>query len=240
MSDYTIDALTEIIQQVGIDWEKAIAVSEVGERLEYEFDVGPYDFLSFAERDLEDDSDRALVNALSNAKRAIDAQVDKILLCFGIPINRRGIRSKMEFLQQVNVVAPRIVRKVRDARNYLEHEYKLPTREQVQDAVDIASLFVTASNEALDFATYVVLTNSDTPMERIYGYRSAVFSNFDKDEKVFKVGGYRELETVQGIEATIRPDDNLYPCIIKLHLAAKRDRKVEKALQELRAVLQGP
>ena len=46
----------------------------------------------------------------------------------------------MGLLTEIGVVAPRIVTKVVRARNYLEHEYRKPEKEQVEDAVDVTTL----------------------------------------------------------------------------------------------------
>ena len=56
----------------------------------------------------------------------------------------------MDILTEIGVIAPRIVTKVIRARNYLEHEYRQPEKEQVEDAVDVATLFVTALGRSLD------------------------------------------------------------------------------------------
>ena len=54
--------------------------------------------------------------------------------------------SKMKELNQVGVVAPRILRKINKTRNLLEHEYTLPSKEKVEDAMDVAILFITYTN----------------------------------------------------------------------------------------------
>jgi Domain of unknown function (DUF4926) len=55
----------------------------------------------------------------------------------------------MGLLTEIGVVAPRIVTKVIRARNYLEHQYRKPEKGQVEDAVDVATLFVAALERSL-------------------------------------------------------------------------------------------
>ena len=107
--------------------------------------INPHDFISFAERDIAGtDETQALVNCLTNAKRAIDAQVDGVLSALGFSVKRRSFKRRFDILRDIGVVAPRIIRKVRHARNLLEHDYVCPERKEVEDALDIATLFVLA------------------------------------------------------------------------------------------------
>lgn len=238
MARYTEDALIELIRRVGIDWKKAIAVEDGTANLGHDFDITPERFLEFAKQDLEGDDDRALVNALTNAKRAIDAQIDKVLLSFGVRTDQLGIRRKTEFLQELGVATPRIIRKVRDARNYLEHEYKLPEREQVEDAVDVAVLFVAATEEALhDFPDYVLLSNVDAFEDQVLRFRDMLLSYFDQVDKQFIFRGFREAERIKDLEITITSADPLYPHILKLHMAVKREKGIKKAIAALRDVV---
>jgi hypothetical protein len=110
------------------------------------FAVQPERFLSFAEKDLKRSSDRNLVNALSNIKRAIDCQMDSLLT--GFCLYERSKKEnwkyprKVETLNRIGVVSPRILSKINQKRNLLEHEYELPKREDVKDALDVATLFL--------------------------------------------------------------------------------------------------
>lgn len=107
----------------------------------------PRDFLDFAFRDsteLEDERNR--VNCLGNAKRAIDCQVNRLIQRLGfLPLARKqdwNIPRKLEFITDVGIVAPRILRRLNALRNRLEHEFSPPTRDQVEDALDVATLFI--------------------------------------------------------------------------------------------------
>src|SRR5688572_20286277 len=105
-------------------------------------DIEPRDFLELAEEDLERGRDAALLNAITNAKRAIHCQVDYVLACLGYDPQRLSTAAKFELFDRFGFVAPRILRRVTKLRNVLEHEYIRPPEEQVIDAVDLAALFV--------------------------------------------------------------------------------------------------
>ena len=113
-----------------------------------ELDISPEEFVAFARMDTVQEDKRGLVNAMSNAKRAIECQADFALECL---TRRKGrdMPQKLERLRELGVVAPGIVRKVSRIRNYLEHEYRLPDRATVEEAVDIAELFVAACTKSL-------------------------------------------------------------------------------------------
>ena len=110
----------ELVEQVDINLASLFFVYGCGSSLyrEYEYEITPEDFLSFAEKDILQGDVRGLVNGLSNAKRAIDCQVETLLACFGLP-PVRSFPKKMDILTEIGVIASRIVTKVIRARNYL-------------------------------------------------------------------------------------------------------------------------
>lgn len=50
--------------------------------------------------------------------------------------------NKIKFMQKGGIIAPQILKKINDKRNLLEHEFKKPSLEQVEDALDVATLFI--------------------------------------------------------------------------------------------------
>jgi hypothetical protein len=107
----------------------------------------PRDFLNFAVEDSTGlDKEKNLVNCLGNCKRAIDAQVDRLIGRLGFfPLAKKqgwSIPKKLDFVLESGLVAPRILRNVNTLRNRLEHDHALPSRQQVEDALDVAMLFL--------------------------------------------------------------------------------------------------
>jgi len=107
----------------------------------------PRDFLNFAIEDsvaLEQERNR--INCPGNCKRAIDSQVDYLIRGLGFfPLARKqdwNIPRKLEFISQIGVVAPRILHRLNQLRNRLEHEFALPLKGQVEDALDVTTLFI--------------------------------------------------------------------------------------------------
>jgi hypothetical protein len=100
----------ELVERVDLNLASLSFVPDTGSTLDLEYEITPEDFLSFAEKDIMQDDVRGLVNGLSNAKRAIDCQVEKLLACLGLP-SARSFPKKMGLLTEIGVVAPRIVTK---------------------------------------------------------------------------------------------------------------------------------
>ena len=151
--------------------------------------MNPQDFLDFAENDLKARMFGAYVNALSNAKRAIDCRVDQLLLNFGINQKNWNFPQKIEYLKDIGLIAPKIVEKVNRNRNYMEHTYKCPDEEKASDAVDIASLFIEAINNKLNMVMTYFLLIDDVNNSRIritfdlseFFFRINVSDNIDED-----------------------------------------------------------
>ncbi|MBN6714050.1 hypothetical protein JSY17_08585 [Pseudomonas capsici] len=124
------------------DMSKCAVASGGGSFEMTELKVSPIEFLILAEDDFESGGLAALVNATTNVKRAIVSQLDQLLISFGYPSLRWSVPKKIERIRALGLLAPRLLRKVVDMRNILEHEYVTPELEKVEEALDVASLFV--------------------------------------------------------------------------------------------------
>lgn len=125
------------------------------------FDLTSEDFMAFAKEDLTNTDVRSLVNALSNIKRAIDCRIFALLYYFGVYATAKKEKWNFpkcaDFLSQIGVLAPNILKKINRKRNELEHDFKKPTYEDVVDYYDIASLFLESTNQFLN-KTYLGYT----------------------------------------------------------------------------------
>jgi hypothetical protein len=102
-------------------------------------------YLDFAEDDLSDGgSERHLVNALTNAKRALHLRMEDVCLGFGFA-SHGGTRSfprMVEYISRIGVTAPRILNRLNAIRNKVEHEYMVPDRSDVETFIDVTCLFL--------------------------------------------------------------------------------------------------
>jgi len=120
------------------------------------YPIEALEFLDFAKKDLEEGSDRGRVNALRNAKSAIECRIDELLALS----NLRGFSSrkgwklpyKIEVLKTLQIPAPKVLRNlITQKRNLLEHEYVRPKeQEEIQNIVDVAELFLKATDQYVE------------------------------------------------------------------------------------------
>lgn len=116
------------------------------------YELIPKEFLKYAKADITLKSNRGIVNALSNTKRALHCQVDSLLYAFGYEekSKKKNFYEKLEILTGLDIVTPEFLRKINNMRNLLEHEYNIPSREDVEDALDFVALFIEYTQKFLD------------------------------------------------------------------------------------------
>jgi hypothetical protein len=124
--------------------------------VEAPFQTKPHDFLRFAEYDLNNKYEHHLINALSNLKRAIDCQLDSLLFGFGLydqaKKKKLSFPKKVALLNSFGIISPRILKRINQKRNLLEHEYISPAEDDVEDALDVANLFIAYTDKFIQRA----------------------------------------------------------------------------------------
>ena len=154
------------------------------------FEIKPHDFLNYAQSDLEMNDQHNLVNCLSNCKRAIECQVDGLLFSLGLfeKSKKKGwnFHKKIEILNQLGIVSPRILKKINKHRNLLEHGYLRPDPEKVEDAVDIAILFLNYTDKYLKstIESFYIIFDDNYPVVVTldYGHSKINFSEIPGDD----------------------------------------------------------
>ena len=121
------------------------------------FEITAKEFLTFAKSDFKDNDEKGLINALSNAKRAISNRMDEMIKLSCLQKisskNRWNIPTKMDKLSAIGIFVPGLLqRKITSMRNLLEHEYIKPKDSQeVEDVIDIAELFLASTEKYIEF-----------------------------------------------------------------------------------------
>jgi hypothetical protein len=222
-----------------------------GDFLDYKFELNPDDFLEQAEQDYEAGGNAALLNSITNAKRAIRSQIDKVIYCLGFDATRMKIGRKMELLRETGFVAPRILRRVDNARNLLEHEYRSPSIQEVEEALDLAALFIEATNRSISpMGTTFAMGNEDEYIQNtVCDFQNRLFFAFDLDNGRFHVTGTRctpaenRLLKVSRIpiksDVCITNSDAMYIPILHLAVVVERNHegKIKRAVQGFFSVL---
>ena len=122
----------------------------IQQRLEV-YEICAEDFLEFAKEDSKGQNLRSWVNALGNVKRAIECRVDSLLYNYCLhkksEKERWNFPNKIEVIQRLGIVAPDILKKINKKRNELEHQYRKTDKNDVDDAIGVAELFLAATGE---------------------------------------------------------------------------------------------
>jgi hypothetical protein len=138
--------------------------------MNYPFDEAPLSFLEYAEDELVENKPAKLANALAHAERALASQLDYFFLSYGLAeyarTNKWGNGKKIALLGDLGVVHNRILHKVNEARNDLEHRYELPSYPTAVNAVDIVGIFLAATDMFLYPAREEVEFNTPIDSER--------------------------------------------------------------------------
>lgn len=136
--------------------------------IEVPFELTPRQLFAFATQDFREKYNHHLVNALSNVKRAIECQLDSLLVAFSL-FDRAAkedwsLPKKVDLIERLGIVAPDILKRINRKRNLLEHEYSSPQINDVEDALDVARLFIELTDQFLvSPINDVELTRDDRP-----------------------------------------------------------------------------
>ncbi|PCM43770.1 hypothetical protein [Marinobacter sp. ANT_B65] len=225
------------LELFSIDFDQLAMGQDGGSFVLTEMEIAPLDFLMQAESDLSTGGASALLNSVTNAKRAITCQADQLLLSFGYPAYSWNIPRKLEKLQELGLLTPAILRKVSKVRNLLEHEYIKPTQCEVKESLDIATLFVMA-NVALfhPFGDGLEggVSESWNEKSKTYAKRVCFGLNTDRGEVAYRAVA-REDDCHLG-SYLIRNKDPMFAALVRLAVSFELRYKTDEAFQHINNV----
>ncbi len=148
----------ELTKKLKIDFSDSLLCPMIGGNIGKEFEISPEQFLIFAREDFNSNTNRGLINSLTNCKRAIDSAIDKVLLTFDLDLkNHKNIGEdivrhfkrptlnlsyKLDLIGALGISTGKLLSDIRIIRHKLEHEYIYPKKSEVEDAIDIAKMFI--------------------------------------------------------------------------------------------------
>jgi hypothetical protein len=194
------------------------------DREDISFETMPSEFVEFAEKDLNNNFEHKYINALSNAKRALDCQADRLLKLFGYYEESQkkfwGFPKKIELIQQFKILAPRVLSKINKTRNLMEHQYIKPEASQVEDFIDIVSLFIASTDHYIsNFIAKVDYINEVSP-DYVDNYNEISLS-VNKEKNVISWEYYRKNPTsneVENLVFKVEKGGDFFIPIFRLHL----------------------
>lgn len=166
----------EIYNTVEIDWTNFhVSFDDCQNDSPIKFELMPEEYLQFAKNNLKSNTRQGCIDAIGNAKRAIECQIDILISTLGYDyrqfdsrsaypevkefINKNykeeqysGITERLKLLNILGLAPTLIISNIRYMRNEMEHEYNVPPYEEVKKAVEVAELFINSSNRKLSYS----------------------------------------------------------------------------------------
>lgn len=173
----------------------------------HEFEITPKDFLRFSKQDLKADDKRGNINALTNAKRAIDCQTDRVFFSIGIDPNKfpaviesfiaksknlpkKDLPIRLRFLQAINFAPAKIIADARQIRHDLEHFYKRPSTDEVTSAIELAELFIQATESKLRAMMDFTITDTEKHSRNDGHLWESLYIKFNSEKGMFSIEGW--------------------------------------------------
>jgi hypothetical protein len=135
----------------------------------YEAAMTPNAYLEFAIADFGEGSERGLVNAFGNTKRALHLKIDTLLNQYGLfaHFRRLNFPEKLKVLDDIGILPITIIKNLNVERNLLEHEYVTPSKRRVAEAIDVVKLLLLATEKLIEKTPYEVVVGWKNPKRHI-------------------------------------------------------------------------
>ncbi len=230
--------LDELQKVAKITWNKFYVCRDVNSWTEgIKFEVTADEFLEFAKQDYKNKDKKGLIGTITNCKRAIDCQIDWIISYLGydyINFNEKKYLSiisiindleddeklnknyslKLRFIQVMEIAPTFLISQIREIRSKLEHEYVLPSEKNAKEAIEIAELFINATQNKLFnkfFTDYIIQNEYDIENEHIKRPYYSVRFNLDK----YEINIYCKTEKKENINVKFKSSDKEYIFFLK-------------------------
>lgn len=151
MADIRIEKIRKFLMEY---FDMLIFDSGSGEELKFpDFELNAYDYLDFAEEELDKETDASRINCISNLKRAIDCQLDTFLYVINLYNvfckNNLKFATKLDFFKECDVFSSRSLVRLNTIRNKMEHEYNKPKINDIEVYYDLAVSFVSVLEKTI-------------------------------------------------------------------------------------------
>ena len=181
----------------------------------YETAMTPNQYLEYAIADFEEGSDRGLVNAFGNAKRALHLMIDTLLNQYGLfkAYRKKNFPEKLKVLDSVGILPITIIQNLNIERNLVEHEYDIPPKKRVGEAIDVVKLLLLASEKLLEATPHEAVIGWVNPKVHIVLQLEPIFGILNLFKFIAK-GKYRKMNGISCFTGGLRDlRGNLMPGI---------------------------
>jgi hypothetical protein len=172
----------------------------------------PATYLGWARRGFRDADDYGLANAITYAKRATCCRIDRLINNYHLQrLHRASFPEKIQALERIGIDIPSVIHELIIApRNELEHDYTPADPDTARRALDIATLFLTATDSVDSQESIIVLNMNilyadgiNRGKERVsfngWSTGAMLFVDIFADPHMAKIvdGGHREVRYVE-------------------------------------------
>ena len=122
--------------------------------------VSALTFLEWADRGFREGDDYGFSNAIGYAKKSVACRIDGILRAYHlVALSRKSYPHKIDALNELGLKIPQVVSElVIEPRNELEHQYQKPSQQAARRAIEIADLFLQATDAESERASVVAVS----------------------------------------------------------------------------------
>jgi hypothetical protein len=127
--------------------------------------------------------------------------------------NKWNFPKKMEILAELDICTPKVLGKINLIRNKIEHDYKSPSPEFVDTAIEVSKLFLKYADKYWKkFRVDPWIGFDDT--------EELLIVNFDPSAGVFNIGYSDEIGLFANVknQFSIKVEDNIYLDFLKKYL----------------------
>lgn len=239
--------LRELIKLASLDLSDLIIEKDLGLWLQHDFQICPLDFVNFAKEDLSENTTRGFINAITNAKRAVDCQIDSVYQAIGFSHDKQheatkafvewhehnegsvDAPKKLKFIRALGLAPTVLISKIRLLRNRLEHYYEVPDVNLVKEYVEIAELFICTVQYKLHlFTSDLMFINADKWSKRLRHTSHCLCFSWKTDEFGYAVTVYNSNN--EKITMSIDNNETSYLHLIKLGMSLDSNINAQSVL----------
>jgi len=216
--------------ELKIDFTSTFILRDSGTGNRNPFELSAREFLRFSKEDFKSKNKKGNINALTNAKRAIDCQIDTAFTLFGIQYDSIPISSnkvieltglmdidlphKLKLIQALDFAPSVLISKTRILRNRLEHYYQIPDEEEVKEAIELAELFVLSIESHIKIIEDAFSITDKKGNEESKFYNNCISVKVNYETKNITLGFYNGNGLIETI--VLNQKDEVFYAFIKI------------------------